>query len=76
LDEKAETENQAARQANDFPRMNHDPEHMRLGEKLKAVHKGQRFRQIGMTDQLFSSDALPINPTLDLGPWQAKKSHA
>jgi hypothetical protein len=76
LNKKAETENQAAGKAHDFPWMNHDPEDMGLGEKLEAVHKGQRFRQIGRADQLFSSDVPFINPALDLGPWQAKKSHA
>jgi hypothetical protein len=50
--------------------MNHDPEHMRLGEKLKAVHKGEvpprkgRLQTGGVSFQL------------DLGARQAKKSHA
>src|SRR5687768_13635847 len=41
LDEEAQAENQASGEAHDFPGMNHDPKDMGLGEKLKAVHRGE-----------------------------------
>jgi hypothetical protein len=55
LDDKPQAENKGAGQSHDFPRMNQDSEKVRLGEKLKAVHKAKTFRQISAGNQLFVS---------------------
>jgi hypothetical protein len=39
---------------------------MGLGQKLKAVHKGKRFRQIGERDQLFVRPDLRRGTQFDL----------
>jgi hypothetical protein len=62
LDDKAQAENKAAGQPHDFPRMNHDSEKVRLGEKLEAVHKGKTFRQISAGNQLFVTPTLTALP--------------
>ena len=74
MDEKTQAENQTAREADDFPWMNRDPEHMRLGEKLKAVHKG-RFRQggtvykpPGFLSSLISARGKRRNPMPEIKP--------
>jgi hypothetical protein len=40
--------------------MNQDSEDVGLGEKLKAVHKGETFRQFGKADQLFCPQCYQI----------------
>jgi hypothetical protein len=73
LNEKAQPENKAAGQPHDFPRMDHDSEEMRLGEKLEAAHKGKGSAK----ERRFTNRRLfLLNPGLDLSARQAKKSHA
>ena len=65
LDEEAEPEDQTPAQADDFPRIERDAEHLRLGEELQAVHKAETFRQIDLGDQLFiQGGRFPNSPFL------------
>src|SRR5256714_11123940 len=80
LDEETEAENQAAAQSDDFPRMNQDPEHMRLGQKLEAVHNAPRFLQGAAVYKPPSFFPLRWNPAkipphvIHLGPGQSPTS--